>query len=755
MDCEEALDLAEKLLIPTGNNKPFSNLQKDIFRKSWGGMTYKDIAGSCGYTEQHIKKEGSQLWQVCSEAIGQTVSKKTFRVKLEEHLNLQSPSLPKPEPKSINHNLPAPDHTRFIERQELTRLLEVLGDEHVYRISIEGIGGVGKTTLALEAAYRCLQASREHQIYPLVPTFDAIIFTSAKKQYLGTCRILPRIQREGTLRDIFRVIARTLDCFAALPVDFDEQLTFIRDRLTRQRSLLIVDNLDTIEEQEYVLSFLLDNLPQQVKVVTTTRVQTVLDATIKLESLPHQESLELICHQAQQTRVQLDAEEVEKLYQTTCGIPVAIVYAIGQLAYGHSLNSVLRRLTMAIDDIAPYCFESSMKLLRGQPAHKLLMALALFPKSAKKEILTAVALAQQDSMVTDNALAKLQQLSLVKESEDGRYSMLPLTRVYVIAELGDEGDFEYEARQRWIDWYLNFVKEHGTKDWKEWNPCEPIEQEWENLQAAIEWCVAQEKYEDFWQFWQHIKGYTHFVGYWNERLRWMDWLLESAKQRQEWQMTAEALFDKGRTLIMMHQPRHQEEAMQLFEEAWKLSKTHNLPYQYQIDVGIYMMIIQIDRQRFEYAWYWLNQVTELLEQASLPDLEYHRLQTTILYYQGKICLNTGEYAQAQQYYKEALGQAKRINWQRVIIYSQIWLADIAIKQGQLVIAENLLREGFPVVEINKDKRCLALCKRSFALLEKARGQLAKCQEWATQAREDFQNLGMLQEAAEMYSLIQS
>uniref|UniRef100_A0ACD5GYD5 Uncharacterized protein n=1 Tax=Desertifilum tharense IPPAS B-1220 TaxID=1781255 RepID=A0ACD5GYD5_9CYAN len=43
---------------------------------------------------------------------------------------------------------------------------------------------MGKSTLALEAAYRCLQASRIPEALPNVPRFEAIIFTSAKQTHL-------------------------------------------------------------------------------------------------------------------------------------------------------------------------------------------------------------------------------------------------------------------------------------------------------------------------------------------------------------------------------------------------------------------------------------------------------------------------------------------------------------------------------------------------------------------------------------------
>ena len=58
------------------------------------------------------------------------------------------------------------------------------------------------------------------------------------------------------------------------------------------------------------------------------------------------------------------------------------------------------------------------------------------------------------------------------------------------------------------------------------------------------------------------------------------------------------------------------------------------------------------------------------------------------------------------------------------------------------------------VEQNKDRRCLAFCKRAFALLEKAKGNQQKFSQWVTSAREDFEYLGMTQQEIEMRSWIE-
>src|SRR4028118_808953 len=100
----------------------------------------------------------------------------------------------------------------FIGRQtELKDLLKLISLN--YRapiITVDGIGGVGKTALVLEVAYQSWEA--KHSESPKdIPIFDAIIFNSAKESYLLPDGLVSRLPKQNTLRDIFEAIALTLD----------------------------------------------------------------------------------------------------------------------------------------------------------------------------------------------------------------------------------------------------------------------------------------------------------------------------------------------------------------------------------------------------------------------------------------------------------------------------------------------------------------------------------------------------------------
>ncbi len=656
------------------------------------------------------------------------------------------------------NNLPVPHHTALIGREkELARLMELLCcDVRASRIIIEGLGGVGKTSLVLEAAHRCLNASRGAKTAPLAPTFDAIIFTSAKQQHLFGNHILQRLRQERTLNDLFRTILHTLKCPDGIPTGVEEQLEFIQSCLQQLHTLLIIDNLETIDDQDAVISFLCE-LPSTVKVVITTRVRGALGVPIHLECLPPEEAVLLIKHQAQEQSVQLKPEQFQAIYQRTSGLPLGIVYAIGQLSvYGSSSHVLTTRLEQANSDLAQYCFEDSVQRLRGQLAHRLLMGLALFAKSASPDAIAQVALPEADlnyqlkpkSLNPLNALSQLYKLRLVMQDEE-RYDMHPLSREYALAELNAHSEFEQQARERWVNWYLQFSQAYTPHNWRQWHEYQDLDQEWENLQSVIDWCIHQNRYEQVRQFWQHVKGYTYVRGYWHERLTWIDWLLQAAEQHQDKLMMAESLSDKGWTLTLMRKPEQLAEVDALFEQVSNLQESEDLLL--QLELTIEGAVWSIHQRKFDRTRRLLNQGKELLKQVRIEEPKRLRQEIRIDYYEAEVWFRTGNYAKAKIGYQKALEQAQAIQWQQVEVYTLNWLADVALAEGNLDEAEQLLKISMPIALKRKDKRSIAFHQRSWTHLEKMRGNLAQFQRWAMEAKEGFESLGMLLEAQEIQS----
>jgi len=148
------------------------------------------------------------------------------------------------------HNLPQPDYQNFIGREkeiaEIVRTLQPYPHSQHPAISIDGIGGIGKSALALEIAlrylYRYKQLSADEQ-------FAAIVWATAKHTILTADGVKRRSQTIDSLDSIYTTIAVTLNRENITRAQIAKQDMLIRQALTEQRTLLIIDNLETIDDR--------------------------------------------------------------------------------------------------------------------------------------------------------------------------------------------------------------------------------------------------------------------------------------------------------------------------------------------------------------------------------------------------------------------------------------------------------------------------------------------------------------------------
>lgn len=117
----------------------------------------------------------------------------------------------------------APEITAFYGRQsELTQVQRWLVEEGCRLIVFLGIGGVGKTTLAVAT------------VQAVAPHFDRVVWRS--------------LVNAPQLDEVLRGLLQTLSGhhLTALPTTLDEQLTSLLDYLRQGRTLLVFDNLESI-----------------------------------------------------------------------------------------------------------------------------------------------------------------------------------------------------------------------------------------------------------------------------------------------------------------------------------------------------------------------------------------------------------------------------------------------------------------------------------------------------------------------------
>lgn len=340
------------------------------------------------------------------------------------------------EPPSVLHNLPQPDYVSFIGRkEELQRLRSLLHpQDRIWTIVIDGIGGIGKSALALEIAHHYL---RNFTALPDEERFAVIIWTSAKATILTADGIATRQQITSTIDDVYKAIATTLNEDAIAQAHVEDQDRLIRRALTRQRTLLIIDNLETVDDLR--VNAFIRELPAPTKCIITTRRRIDVADPVRLVGMPHDDALLLIGQECAKKGVQLTVEQGDLLYKRTGGVPLAIVWSIAQMGYGYDANSVLRRLGDAKGDIARYCFAGSIVQIQGKPAYDLLICMSLSRATATQEYLSYVADLPEIDCI--EGLVELEKLSLVNRQRNQQggiyFDILPLVREYAISGVDD------------------------------------------------------------------------------------------------------------------------------------------------------------------------------------------------------------------------------------------------------------------------------------------------------------------------------
>ncbi len=674
-------------------------------------------------------------------------------------------------------DLPFTPEKEFVgRRQELTRLLDFLSPAHgAHLISITGLGGVGKTALALQAAWVSLHPEQASHLTPSsrirVPTFDLYLFVAA--QY-STSSAGPENESSSptlhTLQQIFREIARVLGKQELIqPSTLARQKELAREILAQQRTLLIIDNLNLADNQQSLIDFLYD-MPAPVKVVVTSRDQ-VFFSPIRLEGLPREEGIELMRRQARAIGVEekLDEDAVDLIYRSTAGIPAAITYTVQQIATSdllHGAHLLGTRLINRITNLPQMLVDLR---LRDRVAYELLKSLALFVASASADAVGKVAGLKDDPEAVRAGLAQLVKLSLVNQFK-GRYTMLPSVREYLLKELEERAALEAALRERWVAWYLNLVAQYGGSDWQDWHiNYDCLEEEWVNLLGVFDWCKAQidkghkEKYEKLRIFWGHkgVQEFANIYGHWNDRVTWLTYISEVAERYGDTRTLVRSLSYIAWTEIMTAQFK---QARQHLERAASFSSHPTVGRLERATVLCFMGILHIRERRFDEALQYLKRSEDLLKQATGTQLkdegkEYDRAHFTIRYYQAEVnyrsTMDTSP-GKLQNEYKALLKEAQRIGWQRAAIYVQNWLADIAIdnpSSGDYDKVEVRITQGMSMASQNKDKRREALFRRSLARLKYKQGQITEAHRQASEALVAFRSLGMQLEVDEMQHLV--
>jgi len=365
----------------------------------------------------------------------------------------------------IPNNLPR--RAAFFGRaKEMNLVMRALSPaDRTWGVLIDGIGGIGKTALAVEAAHRAQDAG----------AFDAFVWVTAKQTILAPSGIREQTPVARTLDDFLNETARVLGQIGIPKLSSDEKRRALLDALRATRALLIYDNLETLskEEQEAMADFLRE-LPPACKAIITSRRRGGEGAVwLRLEKLDWDAARGIIENEMARdaglaTKLRRAESRWQELYDETNGSPLALLHTLGLMRVRATLtfDGALEMLRGNRDaDLQKFIFQEARKELTENDEIAL-GALSFFVPSATFEAWMQVAGITRNALET--TIDRLSALSLVDVlAGEERYALHPLTRAFVRNELlgdanvvcsGIETRFALYLESRWAEEYRKSIE---------------------------------------------------------------------------------------------------------------------------------------------------------------------------------------------------------------------------------------------------------------------------------------------------------
>jgi len=423
--------------------------------------------------------------------------------------------LPLRRESSSMHNLPT-QPTPFIGRSaDVVQVVQLLANPDCRLLTLLGVGGIGKTRLAIAAAERILAwladgANNRSVAIPHPPFSDGVCFVALAP--VEAVELVP-----VTIAQSLGISTNSSDLLA-------EIAAYLRPR----HLLLVLDNFEHLLATIDTVIYLLQHAPH-LKILATSRQRLYLREEwllpIKGLALAGDERIEdggnkednrnndvageagaLFLYSAQRVQPGFQAQGQESAIVTVCrqveGMPLALELAASWVRV-MPCAEIARRIQHDFDFLTTplrnlperhrslrALFDQSWRLL-SPVEQDVLMRLSVFRGGC--QLAEASAVAGASLML----LLGLVDKSLVRSNGQQRFDLHELVRQYAAEQLLISGEGE-QTRQRQYDAYLRFFRigDSQIRTSQGASLIPQLEAEWDNLRSVLQWTLDRERYID-------------------------------------------------------------------------------------------------------------------------------------------------------------------------------------------------------------------------------------------------------------------
>ncbi|MDJ0594581.1 MAG: NB-ARC domain-containing protein [Pleurocapsa sp. MO_226.B13] len=214
-------------LVLAKTGRQLKEVETLVLQGAWSAKTYEQIAENCKYSLGYIKQAAApRLWKLLSEILEESISKTNFRIAIERRWSnqLEAASVEETEISQTNkvdrkldwQTIPK-INICYGRTEELALLNKWLVDDRCRLVSIVGMGGIGKTTLAV----KCVEQVQAD--------FRAIVWRDLRNSISVSELVIDLIQLVSPRQE------------QDLPENINDRISILLDNLRRHRCLIVLD----------------------------------------------------------------------------------------------------------------------------------------------------------------------------------------------------------------------------------------------------------------------------------------------------------------------------------------------------------------------------------------------------------------------------------------------------------------------------------------------------------------------------------